>query len=76
MAALAPGRGALAAFAPGGSPVLWPGHFDAAIRLHGVNSGVSPGEGFTEEPYAYAGVSPAAAGDGFRSPVRCRRAAG
>jgi hypothetical protein len=63
--ALALGQDALTAFAPGESPVLWPEHFDVAIRVHDVNFGVSPGDGFIEEPYAYVGVSPLPAGDAF-----------
>lgn len=63
--ALALGHDALTAFAPGESPVLWPEHFDVAIRVDEVNYGVSPGDGFIEEPYAYVGVSPAPAGDAF-----------
>jgi hypothetical protein len=65
MGALALGHDALAAFAPGESPVLWPEHFDVALRVGDVNFGVSPGDGFIEEPYAYVGVSPAPAGDEF-----------
>jgi hypothetical protein len=63
--ALAIGHNALAAFAPDESPVLWPEHFDVAIRVHDMNFGVSPGDDFIEEPYAYVGVSPAPAGDVF-----------
>jgi hypothetical protein len=63
--ALALGHDALIAFAPGESPVLWPEHFDVAIRLQDVNYGVSPGDGFLDEPYAYVGISAPPAGDGF-----------
>ena len=56
LGALALGNGALAAFAPAESPVLWPEHFDVAIRADEVNYGVSPGDGFIAEPYAYVGV--------------------
>jgi hypothetical protein len=63
--ALALGHDALAAFAPGESPVLWPEHFDVAIRVHDMNFGVSPGDAFIEEPYAYVGVSPVPSGDAF-----------
>jgi hypothetical protein len=63
--ALALGHDALAAFAPGESPVLWPEHFDVAVRVHEVNFGVSPGDGFIDEPYAYVGVSSPPAGDTF-----------
>jgi hypothetical protein len=65
MSALALGHDALTAFAPGESPVLWPEHFDVGIRVDDVNYGVSPGDGFIEEPYAYVGVSAKPAGDAF-----------
>ncbi len=65
MAALALGHDALAAFAAGETPVLWPEHFDVAIRVGEMNFGVSPGDGFSDEPYAYVGVAAAPAGDRF-----------
>jgi len=66
MDALVRGQDALTAFAPAESPVLWPEHFDVAIRVDDTNFGVSPGDGFIEEPYAYVGVAnpPAWAGAG------------
>jgi hypothetical protein len=63
--ALALGHGALAAFAPAETPVLWPEHFDVAIRVNDVNYGVSPGDGFIAEAYAYVGVGQVPAGGGF-----------
>jgi hypothetical protein len=45
--------------------VLWPEHFDVAIRVHDVNFGVSPGDGFCAEPYAYVGVASVPADDKF-----------
>jgi hypothetical protein len=65
MGALALGHDALVAFAAGESPVLWPEHFDVALRVGDVNFGVSPGDGFSADPYAYVGVSAAPAGDKF-----------
>jgi hypothetical protein len=65
LGALALGHDALLAFAAGESPVLWPEHFDVAIRVHDMNFGVSPGDGYIEEPYAYVGVSSPPAGDKF-----------
>ena len=65
MGALALGHDALTAFAAAEPPVLWPEHFDVAIRVHDVNFGVSPGDGFCPEPYAYVGVASAPAGDRF-----------
>jgi hypothetical protein len=65
MGAFSRGHDALIAFAPAETPVLWPEHFDVAIRVQDANFGVSPGDGFIEEPYAYVGVSRPAAGDPF-----------
>jgi hypothetical protein len=36
-------------------PVLWPEHFDVGITLDEVNYGVSPGDDYRQEPYAYVG---------------------
>jgi hypothetical protein len=63
--ALELGHDALTAFAPAETPILWPEHFDVAIRVRDANFGVSSGDGFIEEPYAYVGVSRPAAGDAF-----------
>lgn len=63
--ALALGHEALVAFAAAETPVLWPEHFDVAIRVQDVNFGVSPGDGFMAEPYAYVGVASPPAGDTF-----------
>ena len=65
LGALALGHEALLAFAAGETPVLWPEHFDVAIRVDAVNFGVSPGDGFIAEPYAYVGVAAVPAGDAF-----------
>jgi hypothetical protein len=65
LGALALGHDALVAFAPAETPVLWPEHFDVAIRVRDMNFGVSPGDGFIAEPYAYVGVASAPAGDSF-----------
>jgi hypothetical protein len=63
--ALSIGHDALLAFAPAETPTLWPEHFDVAIRVDEMNFGVSPGDGFIDEPYAYAGVAVRPAGDVF-----------
>jgi hypothetical protein len=65
LCALSVGHDALVAFAPAETPVLWPEHFDVAIRVDDVTFGLSPGDGFIEEPYAYVGVSRPPAGDAF-----------
>ncbi|QKG26906.1 hypothetical protein [Actinomadura verrucosospora] len=49
------GNEALVRLAPDVAPVLWPEHFDLAITLDEVNYGISPGDDFLGEPYAYAG---------------------
>jgi hypothetical protein len=49
----AAGDAALRRFAPGEHPILWPEHFDVGIFVDGVGCGVSPGDGFLPEPYAY-----------------------
>jgi hypothetical protein len=38
------------------TPVLWPEHFDLGVTADEINYGVSPGDGYLDEPYAY--VSP------------------
>ena len=46
---------ALAAFAAQETTVLWPEHFDLAISVDGINYGVSGGDRYSAEPYAYVG---------------------
>jgi hypothetical protein len=53
--AFARGDAALRALAPEQVPVLWPEHFDLAVSLDEVNYGVSPGDTYLAEPYAYVG---------------------
>lgn len=59
------GDAALRLLAPDVEPVLWPEHFDVAILVDGVNYGVSPGDAFLGEPYAYVAVDPVPVGDPF-----------
>lgn len=49
------GRQALTTVARSQPPVLWPEHFDLAVTVDEVNLGVSPGDGYSPEPYAYVG---------------------
>jgi hypothetical protein len=65
LGALMLGHESLVAFAADETPVLWPEHFDVAIRLADVNYGVSLGDGFLAAPYAYVGVASPPAGDPF-----------
>jgi hypothetical protein len=58
----------LHAFAPGQTPVLWPEHFDVAITLDEVNYGVSLGDGYLPEPYAYVGPWQPRTGDFWNAP--------
>jgi hypothetical protein len=53
--ALRIGAAALAAYAPASEAVLWPEHFDVGTSVDEVNYGVSPGDGYVAEPYAYVG---------------------
>ncbi len=54
-ACFAAGDAALRTLDPDQAPVLWPEHFDVGIVLGAVNYGVSPGDSFLDEPYAYVG---------------------
>jgi len=49
------GQQALRALVPTQTPVLWPEHFDIAVRAEDTNFGVSPGDSHIAEPYAYVG---------------------
>ena len=49
------GDAALTRFAANAERVLWPEHFDVAIRVGDVNYGVTPGDEHVPEPYAYVG---------------------
>ncbi|QRP49524.1 hypothetical protein [Amycolatopsis sp. FDAARGOS 1241] len=66
--AFAAGDRALRAFAPGETPVLWPEHFDVAITVAEVNYGVSPGDTFLSEPYAYVGPHEPRRGEFWNAP--------
>ena len=65
--AFASGAAALAAFS-GETPVVWPEHFDMAIRANDVNYGVSPGDAFCDRPYAYVGPDSHPADDFWNAP--------
>ncbi|MEV5719123.1 hypothetical protein AB0L41_34990 [Amycolatopsis mediterranei] len=71
--AFADGDRALREFAPDATPVLWPEHFDVAIALDEVNYGVSPGDGYLGEPYAYAGPFEPKSGDFWNAPFGAAR---
>jgi hypothetical protein len=54
-ACFATGEEALRHLLPDQTPVLWPEHFDLAASADEVNYGVSPGDAYLDEPYAYIG---------------------
>ena len=62
------GQEALLALAPTEVPVLWPEHFDNAITADEINYGVSPGDSFSEVPYAYVGPWTPREGDFWNAP--------
>jgi len=68
------GDRALRAFAASAEPVLWPEHFDVAITEDGVNYGVSPGDAFLDEPYAYVGPHEPQSGAFWNAPFGAARA--
>jgi hypothetical protein len=67
------GNSALRSFAPDLEPVLWPEHFDIAITRGAVNYGVSPGDGYHEDPYAYVGPHEARCGAFWNAPFGSSR---
>ncbi|WP_326836097.1 hypothetical protein VSH64_14435 [Amycolatopsis rhabdoformis] len=73
LSAFVAGDRALRALAPDETPVLWPEHFDVAITLDAVNYGVSPGDGFLPEPYAYVGPHEPRHGEFFNAPFGAAR---
>lgn len=52
------GQEALTRFLPHEEIVLWPEHFDLGVRADEVNYGISAGDSYSAEPYAYAGPWP------------------
>lgn len=50
------------------APVLWPEHFDVAVTLDGVDYGVSPGDGYSDQPYAYVGPHAPRSGPFWNAP--------
>ena len=71
--ALFRGDQALRRFAPDATPVLWPEHFDVGVTLDEVNYGVSPGDGYLDEPYMYVGPRTPPAGAFWNAPFGAAR---
>jgi hypothetical protein len=65
------GAEALDRLGTGETPILWPEHFDVGIFSLGTGYGVSPGDGFLAEPYAY--VTPARVGAFWNAPFGAAR---
>jgi hypothetical protein len=55
------------------TPVLWPEHFDLGVTADEVNYGVSPGDGYLDEPYAYVGPWRARTGPFWNAPFGAAR---
>jgi hypothetical protein len=72
-AALRRGDAALRRLAPGETPVLWPEHFDVAISAGEVTYGVSPGDHFVREPYAYVSPWTPSTGEFWNAPFGAAR---
>jgi hypothetical protein len=75
-AAFEVGDAALRRFAPDQTPVLWPEHFDLSVTVDEVNYGVSPGDRYLDEPYAYVGPWTAREGAFWNAPFGAARPVG
>lgn len=73
IATLRRGDGALRSVFPDLEPVLWPEHFDVALSTGDVNYGISPGDAFLDEPYAYVGPWTARTGAFWNAPFGAAR---
>ncbi|MCX4745878.1 hypothetical protein OG455_10125 [Kitasatospora sp. NBC_01287] len=62
------GDAALRRLLPGADPVIWPEHFDLGVTEAAVNYGVSPGDDFLAEPYAYVGPHTRRSGEYWNAP--------
>jgi hypothetical protein len=71
--ALRRGDAALRRLARDQTPVLWPDHFDVGIQLDEVNYGVSPGDHYVDEPYAYVGPWTPRTGEFWNAPFGAAR---
>jgi hypothetical protein len=73
---LAAGDAALGRFAPAEEVILWPEHFDIGITVDEINYGVSPGDSYLGEPYAYVGPWQRRTGDFWTAPFGAVRPLG
>jgi hypothetical protein len=67
------GDAALRVTFPDADPVIWPEHFDVAVTVDSANYGVSPGDGFQSEPYAYVGPHDKQHGEFWNAPFGAAR---
>jgi hypothetical protein len=67
------GDAALRRVAEGATPVLWPEHFDLGVTVDEVNLGVSPGDSWSADPYAYVGPWEQRQGDFWNAPFGAAR---
>lgn len=70
----AQGDRALRRLLPDVEPVLWPEHFDVGCTIDEINYGVSPGDGYLAEPYAYVGPWHTPRGSFWNAPFGAARA--
>ncbi|MDH6130792.1 hypothetical protein P3T37_000159 [Kitasatospora sp. MAA4] len=66
--AFAVGDAALRRMFHDADPVIWPEHFDLGVTVDAINYGVSPGDGFQAEPYAYVGPHTPQQGEFWNAP--------
>ena len=74
--AFAAGDAALRTFAPDEEPVLWPEHFDIGSTVDEINYGVSSGDSYLDEPYAYVGPWTPRTGEFWNAPFGAARGLG
>ncbi|MFD7453899.1 hypothetical protein [Kitasatospora sp. NPDC059827] len=67
------GEAALRELFPTEEPVIWPEHFDLGITVDAVNYGLSPGDAFLAEPYAYVGPHERRQGEFWNAPFGAAR---
>jgi hypothetical protein len=67
------GQEALMRFLPHAEIVLWPEHFDLGVSADEVNYGISPGDSYLGEPYAYVVPWQVPAGDFWTAPFGAAR---
>ena len=53
--------------------VLWPEHFDVSITVDEIDFGVSPGDSWLDEPYAYVSLGHAGTGPFWTAPFGAAR---